>query len=356
MSRETMLHLNTQTLIGMTDIRGNAWTFRRELQGAESNHYPMAVPIEDVRRRLLNWTPVSRRMAMEVPADMDTMTHFDASGNPWRWAVQEDIQGVARDDTNKRLGIFGANSYKIHEYDQWLLQNVETILGQGLAISSAGLLKGGGVCWVEISMPENMIVEGVEFRPNLLATTTCDGSGATTYKLTIQMTVCDNTREIALSEDSPTLKVQHSSLSLGKLSDVRDALALVDATGRTAVELIQTEVATPVTDIQFKQVLSKLVPIPEKAGRAKNNAERKTDELLALWNNDPRVSPWKGTEFGAVQAFNTWHHHLQSGLPQGSDDAKAIARGQRNMLRAVDGSTAAKDAEVIRVLEKVLAS
>ena len=60
MSRETMLHLNTNTLIGFTDRRGNAWHYRAVLQGAESNHYPGAIPVADVRRRLLNWQAVPR--------------------------------------------------------------------------------------------------------------------------------------------------------------------------------------------------------------------------------------------------------------------------------------------------------
>ncbi len=42
--------------------------------------------------------------------------------------------------------------------------------------------------------------EGVEFRPNLLATTSFDGSIATTFKRTVTATVCDNTRELALAE------------------------------------------------------------------------------------------------------------------------------------------------------------
>src|SRR6478609_648312 len=77
MSRETMQHLNTQTLIGNTDARGNAWHYRADLQGGESNHYPQAIPVEDVRRRLFNWTAESRRVAVEVPADFETMTHTD---------------------------------------------------------------------------------------------------------------------------------------------------------------------------------------------------------------------------------------------------------------------------------------
>ena len=44
-------------------------------------------------------------------------------------------------------------------------------------------------------MPDTITTpEGVAFRPNLLATTSFDGSSATTYKRTVTDTVYDNTR------------------------------------------------------------------------------------------------------------------------------------------------------------------
>ena len=48
-------------------------------------------------------------------------------------------------------------------------------------------------------MPDTIATpDGVTFRPNLLATTSFDGSIATTYKRTVTITVCDNTRELWL--------------------------------------------------------------------------------------------------------------------------------------------------------------
>ena len=72
MSRETLQHLNTNTLIGNTDARGHAWHYRAEEQGDETNHYPGPIPVEDVQRRLFCWQAQSRRVAVEVPATLDT--------------------------------------------------------------------------------------------------------------------------------------------------------------------------------------------------------------------------------------------------------------------------------------------
>ena len=64
MSQETPEWLNTNTLIGFTEKRGHAWHYRAEVQGDQSNHYPGAVPIEDVRRRLFPWEAVEGTVAV----------------------------------------------------------------------------------------------------------------------------------------------------------------------------------------------------------------------------------------------------------------------------------------------------
>src|SRR5688500_12586400 len=98
MSKETLEHLNTNTLIGFTDNRGTAGHYRAEQQGVESNHYPGAVPVADVGRRLFDWHAQSRRVAVEVPAGPESMTHLADDGAARRWAVIEDRQAICRSD------------------------------------------------------------------------------------------------------------------------------------------------------------------------------------------------------------------------------------------------------------------
>ena len=199
MSKESISWLNTNTLIGCTDKRGTAWHWRAQEQGERSNHYPGAIPVADVQDRLFAWTAQSRRLAVELPAAVVDATHWQG-GLPRRWAVLPDRQAICRSDDHTVLGIFGPG-YTRHQYNEWLLTTVADLLDDDLAISSAGLLRGGAIAWVEVSMPDTITTpEGVAFRPNLLATTSFDGSIATTYKRTVTDTVCDNTRELALAE------------------------------------------------------------------------------------------------------------------------------------------------------------
>jgi phage/plasmid-like protein (TIGR03299 family) len=215
MSLETLAHLNTQTLIGYTSKRGQAWHYRAEYQGSEPNHYEHAVPVADVRRRLFHWSPVEADI-QAVVIDEDGVEAFTDATR----------KAIVRPDTGAILGIF-RSGYKVHDYDQWLINNAEGILDADLHIGSAGLLRGGAVAWVQVEMADTLSAAGVEFRPFLTATTSLDGSIATTYQTGAQVVVCDNTLSAALNTADTRVKVRHSSNSLSKLAQVRDALGIV---------------------------------------------------------------------------------------------------------------------------------
>jgi phage/plasmid-like protein (TIGR03299 family) len=353
MSRETIEFLNTNILIGNTDHRGTAWHYRAEEQGAEPNHYPGPVPLADVQRRLFAWQAESRRIAVENPATVETMTHIDETGQPARWAVIADRQAISRSDTDAVMGIF-TDGYVRHQYDVWLLGTVANILDDDLSISSAGLLRGGAIAWVEVSVPESITTpEGVTFRPNLLATTSFDGSIATTFKRTVTDTVCDNTREMALAEKGQQVKVKHSRYSQLKLADARDALAMIhtlaDGFAAEIAHLCRIEVSRE----QWSRFLDLHVPLVDKesvrlAGRSLTMAESKRAGLQRLYNHDLRVAPWAGTAQGVIQAVNTYEHH--EGAIRGTD------RSERNMLRTVTGEYGRLDRATWSDLNRVLIS
>lgn len=353
MSKETLEHLNTQTLIGNTDHRGQAWHWRADLQSDEPNHYPGAIPVEDVRRRLFNWQALSRPIAVEVPADVATFSHFNEHDVPSRWQVIQGRQAITRSDTDHVMGIFG-DGYEMHQYDAWLLTTVANVIDDDLSISSAGLLRQGAIAWVEVSVPESITTpEGVEFRPNLLATTSFDGSCATTFKRTITDVVCDNTREVAMRETGPTFKVKHSRYSGARLTDARDALALV----HTAADAFAAEVAdlcaTKISDWHWEQFLKAYVPTTQPNGlpltkRASTLAATKRDELQRLYRHDQRVTPWSGTAHGVIQAVNTYEtHHVA---------VRGTERSERNQLRVISGDLGKVDRAALEVLEKVMAA
>lgn len=349
MTRESSQWLNQNVLVGYTDKRGHAWHYKASDQGEESNHYAGAIPVADILRRLFNWQAIELPVSVQVPASLIDATGIDGAGNGYRNIVLGDRKAIARSDTNAVMGLF-KTGYQPHQYREWLLENVATILGDELAPSSAGLLKGGAVAWVEISVPDNILTpEGVEFRPNLLACTSFDGSLSTTYKRTVQLTVCDNTMSAALSEDGQEVKVRHSKYSTARLESARDALAIVHDTAEAFTEEIARLCAQEVTALEWERVLGALIPTDNTvtSSRANTIAANKREEIVSLYEHDRRVSPWKGTAFGVLQAFNTYNHHVMA--TRGD-----TIRAERNMLNAINGTTETADKLVIDTLGKVL--
>jgi phage/plasmid-like protein (TIGR03299 family) len=356
MSKETLEHLNTNTLIGNTTQRGTAWHYRAQHQGDESNHYPAAIPLPDVQRRLFHWTAQSRRIAVEIPADLGAMTHLTPDGSPAAWAVVDGRQAIARSDRadGHVMGIF-ATGYQMHQYVQWLLTTVADILDDDLAISSAGLLRDGAIAWVEVSVPDSITTpEGVTFRPNLLATTSFDGSIATTFKRTITDTVCDNTRDLALAEKGQHYKIRHSRHSAARLAPARQALAMIHTLADDFTAEVATLCATQVTANQWNQFLDAHTPRHHPGtrqlltGRSLTSADKKRDTLQRLYRHDPRVAPWAGTAHGVLQAVNTYEHH--EATIRGTD------RAERNMLRTATGDYERLDRATWTTLTHILAA
>lgn len=354
MSRETMTHLNTQTLIGMTAQRGNAWHYRAQEQGTESNHYTDAIPVADVQRRLFHWSAEPRRVAVEVPATMADFTHIGESGQPLKWEVQLDRQAITRSDDHHVMGLF-KSGYQPHQYDEWLLGTVSNILGETLIVSSAGLLKQGALAWVEISMPETRHIDaaGVSFRPNILSGTSFDGSVATFFKRTNTNTVCDNTFEIARSEAGQVFKIKHTRNSGFKLTDARAALNIIESEADAFEAEVTALVQTTVTDRQWSAFLDSFAPLVDDkgerlSGRSLSMASTKQDTLKKLWVRDNRVEPWKNTAWGVLQAVNTYGHHEQT--------VRGATRPERNALNAIQGTQAKEDNRALDLLGAVLSA
>lgn len=348
MSQETAQWLNTQTLIGYTDKRGNAWHYRESAQGAEPNHYADAIPVADVHRRLFHWAHAEGSVSTEYLGGDGFATITDTT----RKAIIRPAGTFGPDDQGEILGLF-KSGYQVHPFGEWLVENVATILDADLHIGSAGLLKGGAVAWVQVELSDTISTpEGVDFRPFLTAATSVDGSLSSTYQTGAQVVVCDNTLAAALGERSDRVKIRHSRNSLGRIGEVREALGIVHDAADTFTQAVADLCATEVTERQWRAFVDAHAPLPE-AGKAKTTraltlAENKRDALNTLWRSDLRVSPWAGTAFGVVQAVNTYTHHVQT--------VKGASRAERNALNTVQGKWAALDTDTLSTLNRVLAT
>jgi phage/plasmid-like protein (TIGR03299 family) len=373
MSKESLTWLNENTLVGYTDKRGNAWHHR---EGTD-NHFPGAIPVETVRERLFDWDAVPSRVYVDAYNGEDLVPVPNKRGEAWYHLPVETVRGRLfawdavpspvyvdadfvpvpnktawkRSDTGHVMGIF-SDGYQGHGYQEWLINNVGSILDTGageLAIGSAGLLKGGAVAWVQVEMEDTVkTVEGFDFRPFLLATTSFDGTVATQYGRKIQAVVCDNTLEMAQSERDQSFKLRHTKNSGLKLDEARDALAIIYAAADDFAAEVKALTEQTVTDAQWAQFLDAHAPVPTEEGRGKTVAEKHRESLSELWLHDDRVSPWKNTALGVLQAVNTYNTHVAT--------IRKTARQDRVMQNVISGKMGENDRNALTTLGAVLAN
>lgn len=338
MSNETMNWLNENVLVGFTKKRGNAWHWR----AGTDNHYDDAIPVEDVRRRLFDWEPVKVETEWKRPVNgLGPLTEAEPTG--------EYI--YARSDSMDKL-CATTDSHKAHGYSEWLIQNVSNVLDDTVQIGSAGLLKGGNIAWVQIEMPESYMIDGVEYRPTILASTSINGSMASGYKLANTIVVCDNTLSAAQAEHGPVYKVRHTKDSKFVVGDAREKIGITlekqaDAFGAELHSMISQDVS----DKAFESFLDIVNPVPVGEGttpgekRAKTMAEAKRAKFEDMWSTDPRVCTWKNTLWGVVQLMNTYQTHER--MFKGN----AV---ESTLMSTITGDSFKKDADTLTVIKKVL--
>ena len=277
----------------------------------------------------------------------------DVSGNK---QVVEDTENFPI--VNQRTGqIFGypKDGYTIHPYLPVLKGFIESIVDdENLGIGSAGLLRKGGVAFLQAVLPETYEVAGYGYVPYFTAVTSADRTKKTTHGTGILGAVCDNTVNSSILGAYTLVATRHSRNSLPTLANVRDKLGIQLAqVGDEAAAGIENLLKVDVTDRQFKRWMDKMVPLVNEDGTPKEKngltiATRQRDQLEELWNSDPKAHPWQNTAFGVLQVANTqdtWY-----GTVRGADGG----RMERNLTHAFLGKSAEKDAAAMTALAEVL--
>jgi phage/plasmid-like protein (TIGR03299 family) len=363
MSAETIEWLNQNTMLGFTAHRekykGMGWVRFNENTGQNEawwhrddfeNGFEGAIRPEDVQRVLFNWEPVETEVMHRVPCDVATADGVDGAGNAFYWVPDLKRKGIMHPDTEHVFSVMGKDTYKIHSYNEWLVNNVGRILDTDeVGIASAGLLRDGGVAYVQVEMPEDVNVAGMDIRPSIIAATSIDGTKATVYKITTGISICDNSLDLNLRASGNQLKIRHSSKSLGRMNDARDALGIMFAHTEEITKFLESLSNVDVTNEQFKQIVHGIKPIPlaeVKAGKVSNQraitiAENTQQDLLHLYHQDARCTPWNGTMLGAMQAVNTWNNHMRSNSDNGVE---------RVMTATLGGDIAKRDAEFFDIV------
>lgn len=270
--------------------------------------------------------------------------------------IDETRKSIIRLDTRETFGIF-KQGYKPHPYPQWLVENVDILLDGGMKIGTVALTNGGARAMLQAELPEDRIAtapgaEPVRNRPHISAMTSLDGSIASTYGIGTRVLACENELSLAgfrglVKGFTRFQKTRHTSGSLGRVLEVREALGLVaEEIGDAFDQQFRELVSQVVTDRQFDEIVRAYTGIDAaKEGRSKTMAQQKVDALNDLWTNDLRAAPWRGSLYGVLATFNTAQHHV-FGADKGRDD--------RNNDRVIKDEWAKFDTNVLALANSVI--
>lgn len=333
MSAETIEWLNANTLIGFTATDGNAWHW----DGIAKNQYPAAIPVDDIRTKLFNWRA-------EFLTPMFNVHEGAGDDIPMHLVDDTEMKALVRIDGDKVVRFnYVTDSYAIHQFDDWLIDNVAALVDTSageLSFGSAGLLRGGAVAWVQIRPPELVTIGDDTFLKFILAVTSHNSTIATTYKVVYQRVVCDNTLDMAMQEQSKgVFRVKHTSGSGLLVAEARQALDIMFKGMETFDAEIEQLMNTPLTTNQFAGAIKNhWEPVEEEQDgdgkvinqRSINNWDRRWDEMMNLWNDDPRVGKYKGTMWGGLMAYNTHSQWAMAERDTNDRDTADVKTAQLN--------------------------
>jgi phage/plasmid-like protein (TIGR03299 family) len=340
MTTQTQEQIKKYFVSGMEDAHGKPWWDNPATYNPE-HHFPGPIPIE---------------FALKFFSEQIRRAHV--------WVEDEDGNPMPADDfmaamTGNTIHEIHKQSFEIHQFDKWLIEGPAQLVNSHTGISNLGKLNEGAQAWVNISTPEQWkTVQGIDFRPQLLCTTACDGTLASTYAENDVISLCDNTVRMALSRAHLTYKVRHTKNSQFKVHDAMEALNLLEQNAEAFKADIAALSEYEVSNQQFERFIAQLVPMPEIKDKDINKrdystrnatiAAQKREKLNQLYRADGRVAPWQGTALGVLQLINTYNTHESSFRNQ-----KTVHRAERNMRDVMDGSLFDKDADALALLAKV---
>lgn len=249
-----------------------------------------------------------------------------------------------RSDTGTPISVM-SNGFKIvqplqiMEFFRYLCEQL------GYVIHTAGVLKGGAVYWTLAKIPDaemHVMGDSSVTEAYVLLATSCDGSLATTGRLTTVRVVCKNTLQMSERYGSKTcVKVTHRSTF--DSSAMQDKLGLAKETYEQSFarfrENMRKLVETPVNEQQAKAFFAELLrpkkqemeaqnlraesfqDLMEGATRlgnakpatyglpSKERAIRGFDDLVNTYHYGPGQAEIGGTAYGLLNGVSRWIDH-----------------------------------------------
>lgn len=213
-----------------------------------------------------------------------------------------------------------SESYAIHQ-PSVIFDTTDAIIAaanHGSKYETAGNLLDWRKAWGLVDLKASIRVGDDHTDQYLLGVTSFDGSVATDFMQTGIRVVCNNTLTMALSDKTKKrLRIKHTSQSIPKLEDARDALLSVKDDFKNTEEVLNF-MANRMLNVQaVTNILDMVITLPVgKPDRIRENKRRENilDEIIGLYElNDNNAFPeQRGTAYNLLNAITNYTDHLRS--------------------------------------------
>lgn len=299
--------------------------------------------------------------AAKLPLQRLVVTGMNADGSPHEEAEPvlsygKPLYGIFDQDTGHCFQAGVSEGYVIHDYTE-LVDQVASILDAGAGDVEIGSVISLGMkeqAFVQIRPKEGVTVGGDQLLPFIAGYSSLDSSLATGFRACRTRVVCDNTQAMCLNEKQATYRIKHTKNSQLKVNEARAMLGvLFDGIPRMVAEVDRYQ-NTGMTDAAYRMLIERLFPLKDDKGidldgRSLTIATSKRETLARMWVTDKRVSPYRNTVWGAIQAVNTatTHEFTVRGA------AKGFSRTDRQAGNLISGRTATLDTDTIAAINGV---
>lgn len=223
---------------------------------------------------------------------------------------------LTRSDTGAALSTVSAK-YKIVQPKEVLNFFSDIVSEAGLRLDTAGVLFGGTRFWAMAKANELILPNGDKFNGNVLLTTSCDGSIATTAAFVATRVVCNNTLSVALHKEAFN-KVKVSHRMTFNPEAIKSQMGLIDDAWESFKENIYSLRSLKLTDKDAVQIVQQI--IAKDLTSITEAEQRQIGKINSLYvGKGMGASTCYGTAYGLLNAVT---EHVDHHGSQHNDSSK----------------------------------
>lgn len=238
-------------------------------------------------------------------------------------AVVKGFKATVRRDTGGVLGVV-TPKYKV-------IQTLEALsLGDAIKdiaggeFANAGTLKGGALAYLQLKLPNDIVIPGKEnegIQKMLTLTTSHDGSTGARGCFSAVRIVCENTFALSwATREGDSFSIRHSAQAEERIKQASTLLKNADLYFKGAAKRMELLAITPFSDAQMTRLVEELVPSKAEGDNVGTRAQGIRDELQTLFVHGRGHEDIRGSAWAAYNAVTEYvDHHRGTRVAEGQD-------------------------------------